>query len=44
LSAKGLTVKETQRNRLKGGRVVLMEIDVVSKDGNRVSVELRNAN
>jgi len=37
-------VNETQRNRQKGGRVVLMEIDVVSKDGDRVNVMLRNSN
>jgi len=29
---------ETQKNRSNGGRVVLMEMDVVSKDGDRVSV------
>jgi len=37
-------VDETQRNRLNGGKVVLMEIDVVSKDGDRVSFVLKNAN
>jgi len=34
---------ETQRNKSNGLRVVLTEIDVVSKDGNRVSVVLKNA-
>jgi len=36
-------VGETQRNRSNGGRVILMEMDVVSKDGDRVIVVLKNA-
>jgi len=35
---------DDQRNVKKGRRVVLIEIDVVSKDGDRVSIALRNTN
>jgi len=37
-------VGETQRNRSNGGIVVMMEMDVVSKDGDKVCVVLKNAN